>query len=165
MESTSTSSSSRKSAPETAPGALATVLTVLALVWTLVIVATPVAAASGHGARGAAVAYQMGARICHQRPERSFHLMGVQMPVCARCFGLYAAGAAGLLLAAAGIARPRSVASKRTWLAAAALPIAITVALEWPGAIETGNALRFATGVPLGVVAGLLFGGLLRPAR
>lgn len=144
---------------------LATALTVLALVWTMVIVATPLAAASGRGTWGAAMAYQIGALVCHQRPERSWHLMAVQMPVCARCFGLYAGGAAGLLLAAAGRARPRSVSSNRARLAAGALPIAITVALEWAGAIETGNALRFATGVPLGVVAGLLFGGLLRPAR
>ncbi|HET7216951.1 MAG TPA: DUF2085 domain-containing protein [Vicinamibacterales bacterium] len=144
---------------------LATALTALALVWALVIVATPIAAATGHGTWGAAIAYHIGSLICHQRPVRSFHLMGIQMPVCARCFGLYASGAAGLLLAAASVARGSSVSRNRLRLGAAALPIAVTVALEWAGAIETGNWLRFATGLPLGVVAGLLFGGLLRPAR
>ena len=164
MESTSTLSSSRRSAPERAH-ALAIALTALAVVWTLALVAAPLAAASGHGTWGAAVAYQIGALVCHQRPERSFHVLAVQMPVCARCFGLYIAGAAGLSLAAAGVARRWSVAANRAVLAAAALPIAVTVALEWAGAIETSNGLRFATGLPLGVVAGLLFGGLLRPAR
>src|SRR5260221_7816536 len=44
--------------------------------------------------------YGMGSVLCHQRPERSFHLWGVQLPVCARCVGVYA-GAALLALAAA----------------------------------------------------------------
>ena len=34
-------------------------------------------------------------RICHQRPERSFAIAGIQMPVCARCSGLYVSGALG----------------------------------------------------------------------
>jgi uncharacterized membrane protein len=165
MGSTSTFSSSRRSAPDPGHAVLAISLTALALLWTLAIVATPLAAAGGHGTWGAAIAYQIGSLVCHQRPERSFHLMAVQMPVCARCFGLYAAGAAGLLLAAAGVERRWSVSVSRRLLAAAALPIAVTVALEWAGAIATGNGLRFATGLPLGLVAGLLFGGLLRPAR
>jgi uncharacterized membrane protein len=165
MESTSTSSSSRRSAPERAHAALAIALTAVAVLWTLALVAAPLAAASGHGTWGAAVAYQIGALVCHQRPERSFHVLAVQMPVCARCFGLYIAGAAGLSLTALGVARRGSVAANRAVLAAAALPIAVTVALEWAGAIQTSNGLRFATGLPLGVVAGLLFGGLLRPGR
>ena len=40
-------------------------------------------------------------RVCHQRPERSFHVAGVQLPVCARCTGLYVSGAAGALAALA----------------------------------------------------------------
>ncbi len=28
-------------------------------------------------------------RICHQRPERSFFVNGSQLPICARCIGLY----------------------------------------------------------------------------
>jgi uncharacterized membrane protein len=140
-------------------------LTALALVWTLAIIASPLAAASGHGTWGAAIAYRIGALVCHQRAERSFHLLGVQMPVCARCFGLYIAGTIGLLLAAAGVAGRWSVVANRALLAVAALPVAITVALEWGGAIQAGNILRFASGLPLGVAAGLLFGGLLRPSR
>ena len=53
------------------------------------------------------------------------------MPVCARCFGLYIAGTTGLLLAAAGVAGRWSVVANRALLAVAALPVAITVALEW----------------------------------
>src|SRR5437867_4112806 len=34
--------------------------------------------------------YLVGSLLCHQRPERSFFLWGSQMPVCARCMGIYA---------------------------------------------------------------------------
>ena len=38
--------------------------------------------------------YALGSHICHQRPERSFHLFAAQLPVCARCLGIYAGAAA-----------------------------------------------------------------------
>ena len=50
----------------------------------------------------AAVMYAAGSFICHQIPERSFHLDGIQLPVCARCFGLYGGGALGSMPPAAG---------------------------------------------------------------
>ena len=37
--------------------------------------------------------YLVGSFLCHQRPERSFFLWGSQMPVCARCIGIYAGAA------------------------------------------------------------------------
>jgi len=37
--------------------------------------------------------YLVGSLLCHQRPERSFFLWGSQMPVCARCLGIYAGAA------------------------------------------------------------------------
>jgi uncharacterized membrane protein len=38
----------------------------------------------------AGVTYLFGALICHQLPDRSFHVDGAQLPVCARCLGIYA---------------------------------------------------------------------------
>ena len=82
--------------------------TAVTLAWLLVIVLTP--ALLARGAHGHAVtlvsagAYVMGGVVCHQRPDRSFHPGGVQMPVCARCFGLYLGGGLGVL-AAAGFRR------------------------------------------------------------
>ena len=35
------------------------------------------------------VLFPLGHFICHQRPERSFFIGGQQLPVCARCTGLY----------------------------------------------------------------------------
>ena len=41
--------------------------------------------------------FAVGSVVCHQLPERSFFLDGRQLPVCARCTGLYLSGAAGLV--------------------------------------------------------------------
>jgi predicted membrane protein DUF2085 len=48
--------------------------------------------------------YLVGSLLCHQRPERSFFLWGSQMPVCARCLGIYA-GAALAAIALPFVAR------------------------------------------------------------
>jgi hypothetical protein len=44
------------------------------------------------------VVYAVGGLICHQLPERSFHLWSVQMPVCARCTSIYVGGAIASLV-------------------------------------------------------------------
>jgi hypothetical protein len=75
-----------------------------ATAWIVALLAAPVAAALpapsivGHGF--ALVIYAAGSLICHQRPERSFHLLGVQLPVCARCLGIYASAAVAACLLA-----------------------------------------------------------------
>ena len=43
----------------------------------------------------AAFLYGFGAVICHQISERSFHVDGAQLSVCARCLGIYAGFALG----------------------------------------------------------------------
>src|SRR5438552_12223990 len=52
----------------------------------------------------AVAVYGAGSIICHQLPGRTFHVGSAQMPVCARCTGIYAgaAMAAAVLLAARG---------------------------------------------------------------
>ena len=146
---------------------LAAVLTIAASLWAVAIVAMPfVAARAARAARGGMpwgvlLVYQLGALICHQRPERSFHLAGVQMPVCARCFGLYAAGAAGLLVAWA-VRGTWARDHVRALLAVAAIPIALSVAFEWTGTIATTNLFRMMTGLPLGLAAGFAIAAALR---
>ncbi|MBP1634408.1 MAG: putative rane protein [Acidobacteria bacterium] len=136
-----------------------------ALLWAVLVVAAPWLGSRREplAAWTAAGTYLAGGRVCHQRPERSFHAAGAQLPVCARCTGLYLSAAAGAL---AGLAWPwpRRVSNAlrapafdwRPWLAAAALPTAATVALEWAGLWAPSNAARALAGVPLGAAAGLL---------
>ena len=45
----------------------------------------------------AAIVYGIGGVVCHQRPERSFYLWSTQFPVCARCAGIYAGAALGVI--------------------------------------------------------------------
>ena len=56
---------------------------------------------------GSFFVYLAGSVLCHQLPARSFFLWGVQMPVCARCTGIYA-GAAVAALVAIGARRLRA---------------------------------------------------------
>lgn len=44
------------------------------------------------------VLMKIGARCCHQRPDRSFFFRGYQFPVCARCTGLAIGYLASLFL-------------------------------------------------------------------
>jgi uncharacterized membrane protein len=48
--------------------------------------------------RWSAFIYSLFAPLCHQKPERCFHLAGLPLAVCARCLGVYLGFAAGLLL-------------------------------------------------------------------
>lgn len=146
--------------------ALAVLLTVVAVAWTVLIVAAPLALAGGNG-HWPALVYEAAGLVCHQRPERSFHLAGIQLPVCARCFGFYASGTAGALLAwlvgAPRLARHLAVRT-RIPLAAAALPTLLTVAGEWAGLIRPGGAVRALAALPLGLIGGWIFVVLLRAA-
>ena len=107
------------------------------------------------------VTYAIGSLICHQRPERSFHMFGVQMPVCARCLGIYAGAAAAALLwlfsdRRSEVLRHEGAISwpdfglARNALLISAIPIAITLAYEWTTGATPANWIRAASGVSLG---------------
>ena len=93
--------------------------------------------------------------ICHQRPERSFFVDGTQLPVCARCLGLYA-GAALAIPFALLAGTPPAARRARYILLVAALPTALTWTLEFAGAIPFSNAARFIAALPLGCTASWL---------
>jgi uncharacterized membrane protein len=95
-----------------------------------------------------AAIYLAGSFICHQRPERSFHLDGAQLPVCARCLGIYLGAAAGAVVA------PFSgyVRRARLLLVTAVLPALASLAVEWSGWSPLSNTIRAATGVVGGAV-------------
>jgi uncharacterized membrane protein len=130
------------------------------------VLAAPLALAYGY-TLFPTVIYEAAGLICHQRPERSFHLGGIQLPVCARCFGLYASGAAGALAACvAGLSDDilRPTRSATLVIAVAALPTALTLLLEWGGFMHPGGMTRATAAAPLGAVAGWLFVRLLAEA-
>lgn len=130
------------------------------VVWLALVLAAPFArAADRHWTQLLSTAtYAAGARVCHQRPERSFHVSGAPLPVCARCFGLYLSGAL-CAVAALGARRrtPLSGRAARIIFAAAAVPTVATVALEMAGVWQPGKIVRAVAALPLGGAAGWIF--------
>jgi uncharacterized membrane protein len=128
--------------------------------WVIVLVSAPL-----FPAPLAALTYVFGSLICHQRPERSFHLGAAQLPVCARCIGIYAGAACASLgwMLARG-SRPRANGMNRiprSWLILAAAPTIITIVAEWTGVWPISNVVRAAAGAPIGAAVALVVMGAL----
>ena len=134
---------------------LVVAVTCASLAWVTMILTAPLALARARVPVVTLAVYQAGSLVCHQRPERSFHLAGMPLPVCARCVGLSRSGAVGLTLASRR-RRALSAHAARLFLVLAALPITATVALEWLGAIQTSNIQRLLTALPLGFAAAVV---------
>jgi uncharacterized membrane protein len=127
-----------------------------AAAWAALIVLAPFLASRAHAsAAGAAVTlavYAIGSAVCHQLPERSFHLWVAQMPVCARCTGIYVGAAIAAVLVPGALALHRS----RLILALAGLPTVATLVFEWTTGVTPSNGIRFAAGLPIGVAVAWL---------
>jgi uncharacterized membrane protein len=110
----------------------------------------------------AALVYAAGGLVCHQRPERSYWLAGAQLPVCARCTGLYVAAAVAAPFA---LARGSAVPSRRARVIAfvAALPTLLTWSLEFLHLAHPSNTVRAVAALPLGAVAAWLVVSLAFP--
>jgi len=125
--------------------------------------------------------YAIGSVICHQRPERSFYLWSHQLPVCARCTGIYVGAALAVLVNAvrggrlvppqggdastlvmsavdgrALAAGTRARRDTRTILVMAALPAMATLVYEWTTGVTPSNWIRAASGLCLGVGVAVL---------
>jgi uncharacterized membrane protein len=147
--------------------ALAVALTAGAVLWACALPAAAAVAAVAETTRDesafAAFVYKFSSTICHQRSDRSFALNGHQLPVCARCAGLYFSGA--LAAVAAWLGSSRTVSNARTLLLISAVPTALTIPVEWLGLSPLSNAVRAAAAVPLGAAAGWTFVRALRSER
>jgi uncharacterized membrane protein len=143
----------------------AAALTAGALIWSAALLLAPVGLRGRNPwlATASAYVYEAAGLICHQRSERSFHIGGVQLPVCARCTGLYVSGAVGAV--AAGIGWRRRPQRTRAVLLAAAVPSAVTVVLEFAGLSHPSNVMRALSALPLGGAAGWVFVRSLRAER
>lgn len=126
-----------------------------AVVWVLLLGAAPLL--PGYAA---AALYGVGSFICHQIPERSFHLAGFQLPVCARCFGLYFGAAVGALVyvptsrrGRPGLAALVATGAAKPTLVIAAAPTVVTVFLEMAGLWSPGNVTRAVAALPAGAAA------------
>ena len=135
---------------------IALVALVLTTAWVALLIAAPVLP----GWAGAVV-YGVGSFVCHQIPERSFHLAGFQLPVCARCLGIYfgAFAGAGVVWMRAKSARPRlaiTPAAARRLALVTTIPTLLTLVLEMAGIWYPSNITRAVAGFPLGVMVSLV---------
>jgi hypothetical protein len=164
------------------------------VVWVLLLPLVPFIASRPHatpiGTALIIAVYAIGSAICHQLSERSYHLWTAQMPVCARCAGIYAGAALTALVAAAAppSRRPRynespsdkgrratgafvgnhfSGANRlRVLFLVAALPTLATLVYEWTTGQMPTNWIRTAAGVPLGaIVAWMVLSSMPRRTR
>lgn len=133
-------------------------MTLASGVWLSLVVLAPVAPATV-----ATFTYALGSLVCHQLADRSLHLAGAQLAVCARCTGIYAGGLVAFVFQLAS-ARPSrtpvgpDVSRSRVWLVAGVLPTLITVVLEVSGWWRPSNVVRLTAGVPLGVAVAMVAG-------
>ncbi len=118
--------------------------------WTIAIIAAPVTKAGGVEGFSSPV-YTFFSYICHQIPDRSFHLLSHQLGVCSRCFGVYL----GLLLGIAIYPIWRGVDTiepiPRFWLFLSLIPVSIDWSLTAFGIWENTQASRLITGLILGI--------------
>lgn len=121
------------------------VATSVVLVWvTLIVLPTAVSA------NISSPIYHFFSFICHQMPERSFHIGEHAFAVCSRCFGVYF----GLLVGLIAYPFWRSIEDieplPRIWLFASMVPIAVDWSLGVFGIWDNNHASRFITGLILG---------------
>ena len=106
--------------------------------------------------------FAVGSVICHQRPERSFFVDGHQLPVCARCTGLYVSAFVGLLgwvvFKTTSRWRPARFDPRVAIrvITIAAIPTAISLATGITGLWDGSNMTRAILAVPLGASAGAI---------
>ncbi len=123
-------------------------------VWVSLILVAPIAKANGFAAISSPL-YQFFSFICHQQPERSFHVEGEQFAVCSRCFGVYL----GLLLGFVIYPLWRNISEieplPRFWLFLSLIPVTIDWSLTIFGIWENTQLSRLITGLILGVACAI----------
>ena len=126
--------------------------TAIALTIIGLIIVAPLAQAYGHPSFGYAI-YKAFSFVCHQIPERSFHLAGHPFGVCSRCTGLYSGFAVAALLYPLARSLKRTDTPRRLWLILAPVPLLIDFGLTYFGVWSNTHLSRFSTGALLGAVA------------
>ena len=148
---------------------VAPLIVFVALGWVALLVTAPFLPAAP-----AALTYVLGSQICHQISERSFHADGVQLPVCARCLGIYAGFAGGAMFGTLRrfvrgadsvplrhrgqrpVRGESTLARAQAVVAVGAVPTVVTLLAEWVGLWEPSNLTRALAGGPFGAAAGLV---------
>jgi uncharacterized membrane protein len=127
-------------------------VSLIALAIIVAIVGAPLALANGHSTLAEDI-YKTFSFLCHQLPDRSFHLAGHQFAVCSRCTGLYVGFA--LTTLAYPLIRPirTTTTPALIWLILATVPLLVDFSLGYFNLWANTQASRFITGALLSSVA------------
>src|SRR5919202_1430017 len=90
-------------------------LSLVSLIILGLIVGAPILLAHGY-IQTSGIIYRAFGFLCHQIPERSFHLEGHPLGVCARCTGIYAGFATSVLFYPLVRSLKRAETPRRIWL-------------------------------------------------
>ena len=158
-------------------------LVAASIAWAVLLIAVPYLASRPHASSLGSLmilgVYGIGSLVCHQLPERSYHLWGAQMPVCARCAGIYIGAVVGVIAsafrtaravrhdrsgAAQGVNHPSQAVAQgfsparhaRVLLAVAAAPTLVTLVYEWSTGDMPAHAIRAASGAAVGAAVAWL---------
>jgi uncharacterized membrane protein len=129
-------------------------LSLLMLALLGLVVAEPLLLARGY-VQPAAIIHRAFGIVCHQIPERSFHLEHHALAVCARCTGIYAGFALSILCYPFVRSLRRVDTPARLWLLLACVPMALDVGLDFFGLWTNTHFSRLATGAIFGAICAL----------
>ena len=118
--------------------------------WVFLILFAPVAENAGWHPISSNI-YNFFGYICHQMPERSFHIAAHPFAVCSRCFGVYSGLFGGILIYPFFKQIEDIEPPSRIWLFLALIPMGIDWSLGVFGVWENTHFSRFVSGVVLGV--------------
>lgn len=119
-------------------------------VWVLTIVLAPIFAA--HNLENISnPIYSFFRYLCHQIPERSFHIENHAFAVCSRCFGVYFGLFAGFVIYPFVRSLENTEPLSRFWLFLSLVPISIDWLLGVFGIWENTFLSRLFTGTILGI--------------
>ena len=89
--------------------------------------------------------------MCHQLPERSFHIKGWQFPLCARCTGILFGYIVGIIVACI------TDCSNSLWYLLFIIPMTVDGIIQLKLKIESNNIRRLITGLLGGIGIVYLF--------
>jgi uncharacterized membrane protein len=127
-------------------------LVLISLAWLGLLFAPPLLMADGYPL-SAMILYRSFSAICHQIPERSFHLHGFALGVCSRCTGIYIGFVIGLMLYPFARSLREEALPQRRWLILAGLPLLIDVGGGLLGLFNNTFLSRAVTGALAGSLA------------
>jgi uncharacterized membrane protein len=117
--------------------------------WVFLIIVPPIAKAYGLTGLSSPL-YSFFSLICHQMPDRSFHVLGEKFGVCSRCFGVYFGLIFGFVIYPFWRRIDDIEPISRIWLFLSLVPIGIDWLLGVTGIWANTFTSRFLTGLLLG---------------